>query len=53
LPPEGWAFGWHRVWVVEWYLAQATTWIVDPAADPLYQEVVARHLDEALACLDG
>lgn len=53
LPPERWAVGWHRVWIVEWYLAQATTWIVNPADDPLYQQVVARHLDEALECLDG
>jgi hypothetical protein len=53
LPPERWASGWHRVWIVEWYLSQATTWIAIHAEDRLYQQVVARHLDEALECLDG
>jgi hypothetical protein len=51
LPPERWAFGWHRLWIVAWYLEQAATWIADPAADPHYQRVIRRHLDEALRCL--
>jgi hypothetical protein len=36
LPPARWAVGWHRLWVIEWYLEQATTWINDPSTDPLY-----------------
>jgi hypothetical protein len=53
LDPARWAYGWHRLWVVEWYLEQATTWIARPASDPTYQRVVRRHLDEALTCLDS
>ena len=51
LPPARWAFGWHRLWIVDWYLQQATTWIADPDQDPLYQRVITRHLTEAVACL--
>lgn len=52
LPPAQWAFGWHRVHMVDWYLQQATTWIADPASDSKYQQVIRRHLSEAIACLD-
>jgi hypothetical protein len=51
LTPAQWAYGWHRLWVVDWFLAQATTWIADPASDRLYRDVVRRHLTEAVACL--
>jgi hypothetical protein len=53
LPPERWAFAWHRLWIVEWFLAQATTWLNDPADDTLYQKVIRRHLDEALDCMNA
>lgn len=51
LPPAQWAFGWHRLWVIDWYLAQATTWIADPGSDVIYQQVIRRHLAEAVRCL--
>lgn len=51
LPAARWAIGWHRLWVVDWYLEQATTWINDPNTDPLYQQVIRRHLTEASECL--
>jgi hypothetical protein len=52
LPPERWAVAWHRLWIVEWFLAQATTWLNDPADDALHQQVIRRHLDEVLACMN-
>lgn len=52
LSPERWAFAWHRLWIVEWFLAQATTWLNDPADDPLYEKVIRRHLNDALACMN-
>lgn len=51
LPASRWAVGWHRLWVIDWYLEQATTWIHDPTTDPIYQQVIRRHLAEALECL--
>jgi hypothetical protein len=51
LPVEQWSVLWHRVWIIEWYLSQAITWINDPATDGTYQRVIRRHLAEALACL--
>jgi hypothetical protein len=51
LPPAQWAFGWHRLWIIDWYLAQATTWIADPSDDVIYQQVIRRHLAEAVECL--
>lgn len=51
LPAARWAVLWHRTWVIEWYLAQAATWIGDLADDPAYQRVVRRHLGEALECV--
>jgi hypothetical protein len=51
LAPGRWAFGWHRLWVIDWYLQQCTTWINNPTSDPTYQRVVRRHLAEALECL--
>ncbi|MGH3501968.1 MAG: phosphotransferase family protein [Nocardioidaceae bacterium] len=53
LAAERWAVGWHRLWVIEWYLRQCTTWVNDEATDPVYQRVIRRHLDEALRCLDS
>jgi Phosphotransferase enzyme family len=46
-----WAILWHRVWIIEWFLAQSTTWLNDPGMDELYQQVIRRHLAEALQCL--
>lgn len=51
LPAARWAYGWHRLWVIDWYLQQATTWIADPAMDARYQATVRRHLGEAVECL--
>ncbi|MFC7330309.1 hypothetical protein [Marinactinospora rubrisoli] len=51
LPAENWALGWHRVWVVEWFLAQAAVWIVDHATDHVYVRVVRRHVQDAVHLL--
>lgn len=53
LPAARWAVGWHRLWVIDWYLEQATTWINDPSMDPVYRRVIRRHLSEAVECLTG
>jgi hypothetical protein len=53
LSADRWAYGWHRLWIVDWYLHQATTWIADPTQDPIYQQVIHRHLAEAVSCLDS
>ena len=53
LPVARWAVGWHRLWVIDWYLEQATTWINDPSTDPTYQQVIRRHLADAVECLTG
>lgn len=47
LPAEQWSIGWHRMWIIDWYLTQATTWIANPASDHAYQRVIRRHLGEA------
>lgn len=47
-----WASGWHRMWVIEWYLDVCLTWLPGhPENDALTQQVVRRHLKEATACL--
>lgn len=46
-----WAIGWHRVWIIEWYLEQALRWMPDPAFDDHDATVVRRHLVEARQCL--
>ncbi|SBW27834.1 phosphotransferase [Protofrankia symbiont of Coriaria ruscifolia] len=51
LPPEAWALGWHRLWIIAWYLEQATTWINDSSQDDFVAQVVRRHLREAITCL--
>lgn len=51
LPAEVWAGGWHRVWIIEWYLQQCVRWIPDPTNDAPTQRTVRRHLAEALTCL--
>ena len=48
LPPARWALGWHRVWIIDWYLEQCTTWVADLSRDKDYQHAVRRHLAEAL-----
>ncbi|MEU8799168.1 aminoglycoside phosphotransferase family protein [Spirillospora sp. NPDC048819] len=53
LPAEGWAGGWHRVWISEWYLEQSVRWIPDAARDTATQRTVRRHLQEAVRCLTG
>ncbi|MCW2885049.1 MAG: aminoglycoside phosphotransferase, partial [Streptosporangiaceae bacterium] len=40
LPVDQWSILWHRAWIIEWYLSQATTWISDPATDTTYQRVI-------------
>ncbi|WP_322754517.1 phosphotransferase [Frankia sp. Cas3] len=52
LQPEMWALGWHRLWAVAWYLEQAITWINDPTQDTFVEQVVRRHLGEAVTCLN-
>ncbi|WP_201296753.1 MULTISPECIES: hypothetical protein [unclassified Nocardiopsis] len=51
LTAQEWALGWHRVWIVEWYLAQAAQWIANPADDPVYEHVVRTHTAEAAQLL--
>ncbi|WP_424528865.1 hypothetical protein ACOZ38_04065 [Sphaerisporangium viridialbum] len=51
LSPEAWALGWHRVWIVEWFMDQAVHWIADPTTDPAYLRTVRRHLGEAVHLL--
>jgi hypothetical protein len=50
LPAEAWAMGWHRLWIIDWYLEQATTWINDPSQDEFVAGVVRRHVAEAATC---
>lgn len=51
LPVQNWALGWHRVWVLEWFLDQALMWIANPDSDPAYQRVIRRHVNDAAALL--
>lgn len=51
LSAEAWALGWHRVWIVEWFMDQTVRWINDPTSDPVYIKVVRRHLREAVRLL--
>jgi hypothetical protein len=51
LPAAQWAGGWHRMWIAEWYLQQASHWIPDPANDVASQRTVRRHIQEAVQCL--
>lgn len=53
LAAERWALGWHRVWVISWYLDQAVRWINDPSTDPTYIAAVRRHLGEAVHLLEA
>ncbi|CAJ60452.1 MULTISPECIES: phosphotransferase [Frankia] len=47
LPAEQWALGWHRLWIIVWYLEQATTWMPNPDQDAFTATVIRRHLREA------
>jgi glyoxylase-like metal-dependent hydrolase (beta-lactamase superfamily II) len=49
---QEWALGWHRVWIVEWYLAQAALWIADEPDDHMYARVVRTHIEEAVRLLN-
>jgi hypothetical protein len=51
LTAQDWALGWHRVWVIEWFMEQALRWIKDPAQDETYIDVVRRHLKTAVHLL--
>jgi hypothetical protein len=51
LSAEAWALGWHRVWIVEWFMDQTVHWINDPTSDPVYIKAVRRHLREAVRLL--
>ncbi|KAA9380184.1 phosphotransferase [Microbispora cellulosiformans] len=51
LSAEAWALGWHRVWIVEWFMDQTVHWINDPSSDPVYIKAVRRHLREAVRLL--
>ncbi|MEV5752454.1 hypothetical protein AB0L00_31950 [Actinoallomurus sp. NPDC052308] len=52
LPAEAWGLGWHRVWVVEWFMEQSVRWVNDPATDPAYVKTVQRHLNDATRLLE-
>jgi hypothetical protein len=47
LPAEDWAFFWHRIWVVDWFVASCLNWTNDESQDHIWQDVVERHLEEA------
>ncbi|KJE21371.1 putative aminoglycoside phosphotransferase [Frankia torreyi] len=47
LPAERWALGWHRLWIIAWYLEQATTWMPSFDQDTFTATVIRRHLHEA------
>jgi hypothetical protein len=51
LAAQVWALGWHRVWVIEWFMEQALSWVNDPAQDEAYIDVVRRHLKTAVHLL--
>lgn len=51
LSAQHWALGWHRVWVIEWFLDQALMWINNPAHDAHYISVVQRHANDAATLL--
>ncbi|GAB3207293.1 hypothetical protein SAMN02745673_04912 [Marinactinospora thermotolerans DSM 45154] len=51
LSAEEWALGWHRMWVLTWFIDQSLTWIGDPDDDELYVEVVRRHTNDAARLL--
>jgi hypothetical protein len=51
LPAEEWALGWHRLWIIAWYLDQAAVWMPDPARDEVTSAVVRRHVGEAFRLL--
>ncbi|MCM3922544.1 phosphotransferase [Frankia sp. AiPs1] len=51
LPPETWALGWHRLWIIAWYLEQSAIWMPNPDRDPTVIPVIRRHLHEAAAFL--
>ncbi|WP_345433318.1 hypothetical protein [Actinoallomurus vinaceus] len=53
LPVTRWAIGWHRMWIVDWYLEQAARWIPTPALDENAVAVVVRHLAEAVDALSA
>lgn len=53
LDAVSWGLGWHRLWVVEWFLEQAYRWMPDPAADDEAAEVLRRHLREARHALQA
>ncbi|MGW3076525.1 MULTISPECIES: phosphotransferase [unclassified Kitasatospora] len=53
LSAEQWALGWHRVWASEWFMEQAIKWINNPQDDPLYVNVVRRHLTTAVRLLEA
>jgi hypothetical protein len=51
LPVTRWAIGWHRLWIIDWYLEQAVRWMPDPTLDENAVAVVDRHLTEAVDAL--
>lgn len=46
-----WAIGFHRLWIVEWYLELARWWMPEPDYDEHDAAVVRRHLAEVTQCL--
>ena len=47
MEPERWAYFWHRLWIVKWFVTCQTTWQADRSQDGDWQRVIERHLDEA------
>jgi len=50
LDPASWALGWHRVWVVDWFIEQMQRgWA--RGAEQVWTTAISRHLSEALTLL--
>ena len=47
MEPERWAYFWHRLWIVKWFVICQTTWQADRSQDGDWQRVIERHLGEA------
>ena len=47
LPAENWAFFWHRLGAVEWWVASCTSWMNDHTQDPAWQQAVEGRLKDA------
>ncbi len=47
MEPERWAYTWHRLWIVKWFVTRQSTWQADRSQDGDWQRVIERHPVEA------